>query len=56
MKEPEYPITSWVGFTNHIKESLGRVLTEDEYHHILKAYIHRKDVDELIEEMKNETL
>lgn len=52
MKEPIYPITSWVGFTNHIKESLGRVLTEEEYSHILQAYIHKKDVDELVGELR----
>lgn len=50
--EPIYPITSWEGFTTYIKESLNRTLTSAEYKDILQAYIHRKDVEQLIKEMK----
>lgn len=55
-KEPIYPISCWQGYINHIKESLGRVLTENEYKTTMQAYIHKKDVEKLIEEMKNELI
>lgn len=52
MKEPIYPISSWQGYINHIKESLGRGLTEKEYKTTMQTYIHKRDVDELIEELR----
>lgn len=50
-KEPIYTLDSWEGFTAHIKEKLNRVLSASEYRVIMAAYIHRKDVEELIKEL-----
>lgn len=51
MNEPIYPISSWQGFTNHIKEKLNRILTASEYKVIMAAYIGRKDIEQLIKEL-----
>lgn len=50
--EPIYTLDSWEGYTTHIKEKLNRVLTESEYKVIMAAYISRKDIEELIKELK----
>lgn len=38
MKEREYPVTSWQGYVNYVKNHLGRELTEAECHDLMNTY------------------
>ena len=45
MKEKDYPLDSWQGYTTFLKESLGRLLTEKEYKKVMQSYINGVEVD-----------
>ncbi len=52
MKEHIPAKTTWVGFLQHLKDSLQRNLTKEEIAEAMKVYITGKPVEEYVEEMK----
>lgn len=55
MKEAEYDSNSWEGTTRAIKAALGiKCLTKDQASAIMKMYLSRVSVEEMIEELGGE--
>lgn len=44
--------TTWVGFLQHLKDSLQRNLIKDEIEEAMKVYITGKPIEEYLEELK----
>lgn len=51
-REPIYTLDCWHGFSQHIKTTLDRELTKKEYSLIMNAYITRRPIESLLEELK----
>ena len=51
MKEKEYPINSWIGYTRHLKEKLDRELTKVEIKKAMQMYINGIGAEKALEEM-----
>lgn len=52
MIEPIYTTDCWQGYINYIRDTLQRTITQSEYKVIMDAYIHKKDITHLIEDLK----
>lgn len=52
MKEKEYPINSWIGYTRYLKEKLDRELTKVEIKKAMQMYINGINVEKALEEMR----
>lgn len=51
MKEVDYPLTSWEGYTRKLKEEFGK-LSEAQVKKAMQAYINGIKVEDFIKEMK----
>ena len=52
MKEKEYPINSWIGYTRYLKEKLDRELTKVEIKKAMQMYISGISAEKALEEMR----
>lgn len=56
MKEKEYLLDVWVGYTRYLKEKLDRELTKVEIKKAMQMYISGISAEKALEGMKNETI